>query len=63
MDKDTQRIVRRYVAARDGVERVRITHDGLIHAYGRMPNTDRTGWYFAGYAADIRSMAAAEARS
>jgi len=30
-------------------ERVRITRNGEVHAYGRIPNTAVTGWYFAGF--------------
>jgi len=34
-------------------ERVRITRNGEVHAYGVLPNTNRTGWYLAGFADDI----------
>lgn len=34
-------------------KRVRITRNREIHAYGVMPNTNRTGWYFAGFADHI----------
>lgn len=39
---------RAYIAAREGVEKVRITKGGEVHAYGRMPNTNQVGWYLAG---------------
>jgi len=32
-----------------GAERIRITRNGEVHAYGRMPNSIVTGWYFAGF--------------
>jgi hypothetical protein len=34
-------------------ERVRITRNREVHAYGRMPNSIVTGWYFAGFADHI----------
>ena len=34
-------------------ERVRITRNGEVHAYGVLPNTNYTGWYFAGFADHI----------
>ena len=34
-------------------ERVRITRNGEVHAFGRMPNSIVTGWYFAGFAEHI----------
>jgi len=36
-----------------GAERVRITRNGEVHAFGVMPNTNTTGWYFAGYDKDV----------
>jgi hypothetical protein len=41
------------VATLPNAERVRISRDGTVHAYGRMPNSISTGWYFAGYAEEI----------
>jgi elongation factor G len=31
-----------------------VTRDGEVHAYGEMPNSDATGWYFVGYDNDLR---------
>ena len=33
--------------------RVRITRNGEVHAHGVLPNTNQTGWYFAGFADNI----------
>ncbi len=30
----------------------RITRDDEVHFYGRIPNTNQTGWYFKGYNAE-----------
>jgi hypothetical protein len=48
-------LARAYVRALPGVERVRVRNDG-VHAYGVMPNTNETGWYFAGYVDDLVTM-------
>jgi hypothetical protein len=40
------------LAFTDG-ERVRITRNGEVHAYGVLPNTNHTGWYLAGFADHI----------
>lgn len=53
------KIARAYVAARNGVERTRIT-DGEVHAYGQLPNSARVGWYLAGYADQLAAQACAE---
>ena len=37
------------IIAHIDAERVRIARNGEVHAYGRMPNTNQTGWYFAGW--------------
>ena len=37
---------------RFGARRYRVTR-GEVHAYGAMPNSIVTGWYFVGYIADI----------
>ena len=34
-------------------ERVRITRNGEVHAFGRMPNSIVTGWYFVGFVEHI----------
>jgi len=51
---------RAYVAARSGVERVHITKDGEVHAYGTMPNTTQTGWYLAGTVKALAIVAAVD---
>ena len=33
-------------------ERIRIRRDTSVEAYGRMPNTNEHGWWFAGLVAD-----------
>ena len=38
------------IAAFVGADRIRIARTGEVHAYGRMPNSIHTGWYFAGFA-------------
>jgi len=45
MTKKNRAAIIAYVDA----ERVRITRNGEVHAYGRMPNSTVTGWYFAGF--------------
>lgn len=42
-------------------ERVRISRDGRVDAYGRMPNSVVTGWYFAGWVEDLLARIAEEA--
>ena len=54
------KIARAYVASRRGVERVRVTKSGEVHAYGVLPNTNQTGWYLAGDVATLADMAHAE---
>lgn len=51
---------RDYIASRAGVEKVRVT-SGEVHAYGLMPNSTTTGWYLAGYVAELAVQARAEA--
>ena len=38
------------IVAHVDAERVRIARNGEVHAYGVLPNTNQTGWYFAGWA-------------
>jgi len=38
------------IIAHVDAERVRIARNGEVHAYGVLPNTNQTGWYFAGWA-------------
>jgi len=35
-----------------GARRYRITKTGEVHVFGRMPGTDRDGWFFFGYVGD-----------
>ena len=57
------KIARAYVAVMRGVERVRITEGGEVHAYGTMPNTNQVGWYLAGTVDALADMAYAEPQS
>lgn len=36
-----------------GYEKYRITHDGKVEFYGKMPNTNKIGWFFAGSIRDF----------
>jgi hypothetical protein len=38
------------IIAHVDAERVCIARNGEVHAYGVLPNTNQTGWYFAGWA-------------
>lgn len=40
---------RKILRTRFGARRYRITSEREIHVYGRMPNTNVTGWYFFGF--------------
>ena len=52
---------REYVESQSNVRHARISQDDdEIHAFGVMPNTHQTGWYFAGYVDDLVEQAAAE---
>ena len=31
-----------------GTGKYRLTKDGDVHVYGKMPNTNQTGWYLLG---------------
>lgn len=44
----------------NGAERTIIHHDGRVSAYGKMPNSNVAGWYFAGYAIEIMAEIHAE---
>ena len=48
-----QLAIRTAVRVDHGAERVVIGRDGSVHAFGRMPNADKTGWFFAGHDRDI----------
>lgn len=43
-------------------ERIRITRNGEVHVYGRMPNTNTTGWYFAGFSENLLDQISEEER-
>jgi hypothetical protein len=30
-------------------ERVKMKRNGEVHCYGKMPNSDKTGWWFRGF--------------
>ena len=50
--KITPEMVRRLrerLLARPLTTRVRIKRNGEVHVHGRMPNTNKVGWYFAGF--------------
>jgi hypothetical protein len=38
-------------AASEANCKYRVTKDGEVHFYGIMPNSTKTGWYLAGWAA------------
>lgn len=52
MTKANRSIVASFVADANG-EKFRIARNGEVHIFGVMPNTNRTGWYFAGFADNI----------
>jgi hypothetical protein len=53
MTNNDRSTIRAFVLSKTDVDRYRITRDGLVLAYGRMPNSIVTGWYFVGYADDV----------
>ncbi len=53
MTNQDKAALRAYVCSRDGVEKVRILRTGEVHAFGSMPNSTGSGWYLAGYAAEL----------
>ncbi len=60
LTESEKRAVRAYVRDRQGVERVRVSADGNVYAFGRLRGTNDTGWYFAGYDFDLLVHARAE---
>lgn len=34
-------------------EKIRVRKDSTVEAFGRMPNTNETGWWFAGIVEDF----------
>lgn len=53
MTRTEQAQVRKYVLNSRDVEKVRITHEGDVHALGTMPNSNVFGWYLYGYGPEI----------
>jgi hypothetical protein len=53
MTKIDRSTIRAFVLSRTDVDRCRITRDGKVHAYGRMPNSIVTGWWLVGYAEEV----------
>lgn len=51
MTKIDRATIAAYVEAK-GADRFRITRSGQLHIKGQMPNSIKSGWYFAGYAAE-----------
>lgn len=54
MSKADRSLIAAYATRRQG-ERFRITRSGEVHIYGPMPNSIESGWWFAGYEADLLS--------
>jgi len=52
-NQDKAAALRAYVGSRGGVEKVRILRTGEVHAFGSMPHATGSGWYLAGYAAEL----------
>jgi hypothetical protein len=52
--KITDTEIRAHFLRRDA-NKVRITRNGEVHVRGTMPNTNKWGWYFAGFVENIRS--------
>lgn len=51
--------VRNYVRNHNtDVTKVRVKKTGEVEAYGLMPNTNQTGWFFAGWEGEIQQLAA-----
>jgi hypothetical protein len=48
-----RRTIRAFVLNTTDTDRCRITRNDTVHAYGRMPNSIKTGWWFVGYAEDV----------
>ena len=52
MDRKLAKQIRAHLMERSNVERVKYVR-GEIHCFGTMPNTNATGWWFAGYVQDV----------
>lgn len=54
-NKRTQQL--RDLLRRDyGTCKYRITADGEVHAYGKMPNSIKTGWYLLGSRREVEAI-------
>jgi len=49
--------VRQALRREFGPRKYRITHSGIIEAYGPMPNSNRRGWWFYGHVNDTCTLA------
>lgn len=54
-------IAKKVVGQWAGVEKTRCTRDGGIDAFGKMPNSEEVGWWFAGWVCEICADAASQA--
>ncbi len=49
----SERKLRNYMSEKFGKRNYRMRNDGGIDAYGKIPNTNNTGWYFLGWRDDV----------
>lgn len=49
----SERKLRNYMSEKFGKRNYRMRKDGGIDAYGKIPNTNATGWYFLGWRDDV----------
>ena len=49
----SERKLRNYMREKFGKRNYRMRKDGGIDAYGKIPNTNVTGWYFLGWRDDV----------
>ena len=49
----SERKLRNYMSEKFGKRNYRIRNAGGIDAYGKIPNTNATGWYFLGWRDDV----------
>ena len=52
--------IRQHVLARAGAEKARIRSTGAVEVFGTMPNTNKRGWYFAGWKEEAARQISAE---
>lgn len=48
----TEKRMRAILIAEYGNRKYRIQKDGYIYVYGKMPNTNKDGWYLFGFVGD-----------